>query len=211
MQFTTLDAVIYTVAFLVPGFVWSATLSMLVPLRRPPQYTAFFNFLTLSCINHGLWSWLLIPLFTTSFIASHPAWTGLILFIESFVSPICLALICAEFRQQRWLSRFLQRFGARTIDPTPTAWDWHFSRAKPYWTVVTLRDGSRVYGLFGYQSFAGDDPSNHDLYMERTFRPIGEGEYTEWAPIEDSAGVLIAADEISVIEFRKLTEIDYDH
>ena len=73
MQFSNLEAVIYTIAFLVPGFVWSATLSMMVPLRKPPQYTAFLNYLTLSCINHGLWSWLLVPLFMTGFVKSHPA------------------------------------------------------------------------------------------------------------------------------------------
>ena len=119
---------------------------------------------------------------------------------------MCLGLISAEFRQKRWIARFLQRFGARTIDPTPTAWDWHFSRAKRYWTVVTLRDGSQIFGLFGENSFAGDDPDNHDLYLERVYRSVGEGDYAEWAPVEDTAGILIAADQISVIEFRKLPE-----
>jgi hypothetical protein len=211
MQFSNLDAVIYAIAFLVPGFVWSATLSMMVPSRKPSQQIGFLNYLTLSCVNHGLWSWLLLPMFTTGFVESHPTWTGIIMFVVGFVSPVCLGLLSAEFRQKKRIGRLLQRFGARTIDPTPTAWDWHFSRAKPYWVLVTLKDGSRIYGLFGYQSFAGDDPANHDLYLERAYRPIGEGEYTEWAPVEDSAGVLITADELSVIEFRKLTEVDYDH
>jgi hypothetical protein len=35
MNFTTFDAVFFTVGFLVPGFVWSAVLSMLVPRKSP--------------------------------------------------------------------------------------------------------------------------------------------------------------------------------
>jgi hypothetical protein len=211
MQISSLEAVIYTIAFLVPGFVWSATLAMMVPSRTTAQHVSFLNYLTLSCLNHGLWSWALLPIFTTGFINSHPGWTGAFLFIEGFASPVALALVAAEFRQKRWVSRFLQKLGARTIDPIPTAWDWHFSRAKPYWAIVTLRNGSRIFGLFGYESFAGDDPNNHDLFLQRTYRLIGEGDYTEWAPVEDSAGVYITADEISVIEFKKMTEVDYDH
>jgi hypothetical protein len=32
----------------------------------------------------------------------------------------------------------------------------------------------------------------------------------EWAPVEDSGGVLIMAEEIAAIEFRKLIEVSYD-
>jgi hypothetical protein len=85
------------------------------------------------------------------------------------------------------------------------AWDWHFSQGKPYWALVTLKDGSRVYGLYGERSFAGSDPERRDLYLEATFRLVERG---DWAPVEDTAGILIMADQIVAIEFRQFTEVN---
>lgn len=67
---------------------------------------------------------------------------------------------------------------------------------------------SRVFGLFSSESCAGDDPQERDLYLEEQFQPTDSG---EWAPVEDSGGVLIKADQIRAIEFRKLTEFDCEH
>jgi Family of unknown function (DUF6338) len=82
-----------------------------------------------------------------------------------------------------------------------TAWDWYFRQEKPSWMLVTLKNGSQVYGLFGKDSFAGDDPEFRDLYLQATFRLLPDG---QWAPLEDTGGVLIMADQISTIEFRKI-------
>jgi hypothetical protein len=55
MTFTSFDAVFFVVGFFVPGFVWSAVLSMLVPRRSTGAEVRVLEYLTLSCINHGLW------------------------------------------------------------------------------------------------------------------------------------------------------------
>lgn len=123
------------------------------------------------------------------------------------VSPAMLGLLCGKLWQKQAVLRFLRGLGYRTIDPAPTAWDWHFSQGKPYWVVVTLVDGSRVYGLFGMRSFAGDDPAHRDLYLEAEFRPVETG---EWAPVEDTAGVLIMSNQIAAIEFRQVGEFTYE-
>jgi Family of unknown function (DUF6338) len=85
-----------------------------------------------------------------------------------------------------------------------TAWDWYFSQKKPAWVIVTLKNGSRVYGLFGRNSFAGNDPDRRDLYLEATYRLLSNG---EWAPNEDTRGILILGDQIAVIEFRYFEEV----
>jgi hypothetical protein len=82
-----------------------------------------------------------------------------------------------------------------------TAWDSYFSQEKPAWVLVTLKDGSFVYGLFGKKSFASDDPDCRDLYLEAAYDQLADG---QWAPREDTGGVLIMAGEISTIEFRKI-------
>lgn len=69
--------------------------------------------------------------------------------------------------------------------------------------MVTLKDKSRVYGLLNEESFASSDPANRDLYLGAQFRVLETG---EWAPLDDTGGVLISGDQIAVIEFRKVGE-----
>jgi hypothetical protein len=207
MNFTSFDAVFFTAGFLVPGFIWSAVLSMLVPRASVKPEGRVFEFLTLSCINHGLWSWALFPIFRTGFIDQQPYWSGLFLFVIIFLSPIALGLISAHLQQRERVATLLRRFGFRTVHAIPTAWDWQFSREKPYWVVLTLKNGSVIYGLYGPGSFAGSDPERRDLYLVATYRLLQTG---DWAPIEDSGGILITADQIATIEFRKLAEETYE-
>jgi len=207
MTFSSFEAVFFTAGFLVPGFVWSAVLSMLVPGRGVGDQVRFVELLSLSCINNGFWSWVLFPIFTTGFLERHPYWSGLALFGIMFLSPVVLGLASGRFQQKESVARFLGWLGLRTVHPIPRAWDWHFGRSKPYWVLVTLKDGSRLYGLFHSRSFAASDPEHRDLYLEAQFRPLEDG---QWAPVEDTGGVLIMADQIAAVEFRKLTEENYE-
>ncbi len=202
MTFDSFDAVLLTTIFLVPGFVWSAVLSMRIPRRATSVEVRVLEFLTLSCINHACWIWLIVPAFKWQYLQSQPIVAGLVLLFPLLVSPIAFGVLTVRYVYDRdWLKRFLGRFGFRTIHPIPTAWDYYFSQSEPCWTVVTLQNGSQVYGLFHQRSFAGDDPDERDLYIEAVFRPNDSG---EWAPVEDTGGILIKANQIASIEFRKL-------
>jgi hypothetical protein len=75
---------------------------------------------------------------------------------------------------------------------------------KSAWVIVTLKNGSRVYGLFDKNSFAGNDPDRRDLYLEATFRVLDND---EWAPNQDTGGILILAEQIAMIDFRKWEEV----
>jgi hypothetical protein len=207
MTFESFDVVFFTAGFLVPGFIWSAVLSLFIPSRSAAPEVRFLQFLTLSCINHGIWSWALFMIFRSGFVQSHPNGSGIFLGVIIFVSPVALGVLSGLLQQRQEVMRFFNRLGIRTIHPIACAWDWHFSRAKPYWVLVTLKDGTRVYGLFGTRSFAASDPEKRDLYLEEQFRPMETG---DWAPVEDTGGVLILADEIAAVEFRKIGEVNYD-
>ena len=70
--------------------------------------------------------------------------------------------------------------------------------------MVTLKNDSRVVGFFGSHSFAGDDPNERDLYLEAQFKLDGRG---RWKPVAGSAGVLIKADQIAVVEFKRIGDV----
>lgn len=207
MTLSTVDALLIAIGFLVPGFVWSAVVSLFLPRRTRETNLRFLEFLTLSCLNHGLWSWALLLVLKTPFHQTQPGWTAMILFAIIFVSPVLLGLVSAGLRRADAVAKLLGRFGFHAIQPEPTAWDRHFFRAKPYWVVVTLRDGGLVYGLYFTRSFAGDEPGERDLYLEMQCRRTETG---AWTPIKDSGGVLIKAEQIALIEFRRISEFDYD-
>lgn len=201
MTFTSLDAVIYTAVVLVPGFIWSAILSMLVPRRVQTTPNRVIEFLTLSCVNHALWIWMLIPLFKTEFRQLHPVWSVVAIVITTLVSPVVLGVLTGWAYQHEWPRRVLGRFGVGSIHQIPTAWDYRFSTTQPCWAIVRLKDGSRVYGLFHHHSFAGDDPQERDLFLEAQYVPTEGG---KWAPVTRTAGILIKGDQIAAIEFKTL-------
>ncbi len=177
---------------------------MLLVRRQAQTHTRAVEFLTLSCVNYGFWVWLLVPLFQNQWIKAQPMLSGLLLALIAFVSPVALALLIAKLQQTQWIGNFLGRFGFNTINPIPTAWDYQFTKNDPNWVVVTLKDGSKVFGFYGLKSFTGDEPGHRDIFLEAVFEPTETG---EWAPVEDTAGVWISADQLAIIEFRKVHEL----
>lgn len=207
MTFSNFDAVFFSATFLVPGFICSAVVSMMVPRRASAANARVLEFLTFSCINYGVCSWAIYLLFYShSPLPKGITVAGIVAI--TLVSPIVLGLVLGYLAQRNWPAKFLARFGFRTIHPIPSAWDLQFGRNQPYWLIVTLRNGSRILGLYGLQSFAGDEPGNRDLYLESTYRMVEET--GEWAPVKDSGGVLIMADQIAVIEFFRMHEVNYE-
>lgn len=195
MQFSTATAVVLTAAFLIPGFVWSAVLSMFLPRRAKQAENRFLEFFTLSCINNSLWFAVFLYFALLDYFAQKPFWASVMVFVALFVSPILLGLVCAWLAQTDRLAPLLRRLGFRTVNYIKSAWDWHFSRQIPLWAVVTMKDGSVVYGYFGPNSFAGDDPK--DIYLEKIYKHEDNG----FGTTGDNFGGLIMADQIAAIEF----------
>ena len=93
MQITSTTAVLLTAIFLMPGFVWSAVLSMLIPRRANQAENRFLEFFTLSCINGAIWSAPLYYIVVTDLIGRHPVWFSIFLFGVVLVSPVLMGLV----------------------------------------------------------------------------------------------------------------------
>ena len=128
MTFDSFSVIFYATTFLVPGFICSAVVSMLVPRRPQAMEVRALEFLTPSCLNYGIWSWAVFLVFRLRVHEKSPYLTAAVLAVIVFVSPFVLGLVLGGSSQQRWTARFLRRFGFRTIHSVPTAWDYHFSR-----------------------------------------------------------------------------------
>ena len=133
MTFSSFEVVFFTAGFLVPGFVWSAVLSMVVPRRSEPPQIRVLEYLTLSCINHGLWSWALYAMFASGWASRNSFLSGVCLFGIILLSPVALGLLSGYLQQREAVAGFFRSLGLRTIHATPQAWDWHFSRQELHW------------------------------------------------------------------------------
>src|SRR4051812_32042619 len=72
MALDTFNAVAFTLTFLMPGFVWSAVLSTLVPRRPQEGEVRFLEFLTLSFVNNAAWAGVVVYLWRSGSLYRSP-------------------------------------------------------------------------------------------------------------------------------------------
>ncbi|MCG2685143.1 MAG: DUF6338 family protein [Planctomycetales bacterium] len=199
MELSSLEAVFYAINFLVPGFIIELMLSALVPRRTEPEKLLLVRFLTFSCLNHALWSWLIILVLQAEFFTKHPIRSAIAWAVVILISPILLGLLIGCLHQRNLIRKALQRLGFNPLHVIPTSWDWKFSNIQqPVWVLVTLMDGSSVCGLFGSGSFASTDPQDRDLYIQEVWRHNKDGRSLI---VERTDGIIIRGDSIKHIEF----------
>jgi hypothetical protein len=84
--------------------------------------------------------------------------------------------------------------------PCPTAWDWFFGvqRKGECYILVHLKNGEKIAGLYGSDSYATSFPRNGDLYLEQTVKVDNEGNFQN--VVENTLGLIISRDEYSYVE-----------
>jgi hypothetical protein len=198
VTFSTLDAVLLAMAFLLPGFVWDCVLQMFLWRRENRADRAWIRFLTLSALNCGLWAWLIYLLLARVEGLARPGVAAFAWSFILFVSPAVLGAVTGFLSQRAIVRRLLARYGFHTVQPVPTAWDHAFSQSTASWVLVTLVDGSTVAGAFEDRSFASPDRAERDLFLQRLYRVEDDG---PWQPVPMSSGVWIHGQAIRTIEF----------
>ena len=200
MTIDSFNTLFYILAFVVPGFIFDSITRKLLPQGQHDTQSSFLRFLTASCVNYGLWSWLIFWLYQTKYYTSHPLRTGLIWLLLIFISPLIMGIIWGLLNKRRIIEKTLGKFGITTVNPVPTSWDYKFSKInEPVWVLVTLKDGSFIAGYWGYESFASSDGNIKDVYIEKVYKITSKG---PWIPTSNNNdGILIATDQIKTIEF----------
>lgn len=201
MPFDTSDAAVLAIVFLVPGFILSTVLATTFRRRASSTGELWLQHLTLSCVNMGIWSWLIVLIIERDWFSKSPKLAALAMFAIVFLSPLLLGAAALWFAKCRPLAHVLSAVGFKIHRLIPTAWDFKFQQEQPCWAIVRLKDGSSVFGLFGTDSFAGDEPGERDLYLQAAYRPAADG---PWRLSPGTRGILISASEIATIEFLTL-------
>jgi hypothetical protein len=94
--------------------------------------------------------------------------------------------------------RTSQVFQNSAPHPTQKPWDYVFGQRKPYWVIVTLKDGSKIAGSYDSNSFSSSAPAEEQLYLEETWVLNADGGFDR--PRDSTKGIIILSGEMVSIE-----------
>src|ERR1051325_10895554 len=158
---SSIQAVVVIALFLMPGFIARSVLSAIYPTAAPSDSRLALTAITLSFLNYGTWSWLLVLSWRRHWYESA-SFLSFLAVLVLFVSPVVGTLTFTKLAQTNAGRQAREVFGIR--HPTPKAWDYFFGKGAPCWIVITLKSGRVMGGYYGTESFASSFPNEEDLY-----------------------------------------------
>jgi len=199
MTIDSLDVVFYTAIFIAPGFIVKSIIDTLNPPKKTNDVVFFLSCFAYSLVNCALcsWAYILIKPFAEDRVTIYwIAFLGITLLVSVF-----LAIFIGFLKQRRIIHKIADKLDIRTIDPTPTAWDYWFSKQETSFVLITLKDGSEIRGFWGYNSFASSDSDMQDVFIEKAYiKSVDSG---QWIDNPENNGIYISKDMIRLIEFIK--------
>jgi hypothetical protein len=180
------------VLLFVPGFISIKVYGLLVPTAERNWGSSAVEAVSYGCINLAVFSWAAMIVARPGFFDSHPVACSFILIGILLVAPAIWPVVLLRLLRSRLIKN-------RVLDPIPTAWDSFFERRQPCWVLVHLKDGGKIAGLLGGNSYASSYPEKRDLYLEEVWQ-IGESGHLEQR-VGGTLGLWIDCDAFRMLEF----------
>jgi len=198
MTITSLNMVIYTFMFLVPGYITDEIISAIMPSKQHSDNVHLLRCMAYSVFDISLWYWLIVIVIEKipEECAFYWLMLALVLILGGFISGVVIGVV----RCNGVLEKLLVLCHVHMENSIPTAWDYKFTHVNGgRWVIVRLKDGLVYRGLFYSDSFAGSDPDNRDIYIQELYTTNDKG---DWNRVEKTDGVWISINEIETIEFK---------
>lgn len=183
------------VLFIMPGFISLKIYSLFHPTADRDTSKVLIDVVSYSCINYAF---LLIPIYlveTNRVYLSHPILYYVFYFFVLMVLPVILPILLLFLRRCHFIRKFLPH-------PTGRPWDYFFSTNQCCWVLVTLKNGKKYGGLYGFESFASSSPEPEQIYLEKHWALDEEGDFDH--ELQDTLGIVILTNEIESVEFIKM-------
>ena len=179
------------VAFVIPGFVSLKAYEALFLTTPKDSSAQLIDAVAYSCLNYAILFPAIYYVEKSGISSTYPILFALFCFLVLFAAPILWVCALKTMRNFSWLQRWLPH-------PTERPWDYVFGKKEPYWVIVTLNDGKKFAGKYGYESFTSSGSSKQQIYFEETWELNKDCGFER--PREDTAGTLIVSSEIESIE-----------
>jgi Family of unknown function (DUF6338) len=183
--------------FLVPGFIAIKIYELLVPTRPRDYANQILEIITYSMVNLGVMSWAILLLHSKHFAENHPIWYLIGLFGVVVLSSAMLAIAVFKIRVSRFANRWMQH-------PIPRSWDYFFMQKRRCWVLFHLRNGTKIGGFYGENSYASSYPDEQDVYVEEVWRVDNTGRFIE--RVDRSTGMVIQYKDCELMEFFTVGE-----
>ena len=181
----------------VPGLISMHIYRLLFAAKEIDWKNGLVQALFYSSLNLVICLPVLFPIHRDNFLTDHPYWYTTILMIILLVPPVIWPFLYRRLLRWQWLASKIQL-------PYPTAWDYFFDRRVSVFVLVQLKNGSKLGGYYGSESYATSFPTEGDIYLETVYRVDEDGKFKE--SIDGSSGAIIRKDQYELIEFFKPQE-----
>jgi hypothetical protein len=196
MIFDSVDVIVYTAYFLVPGFFIAEIMNAIMPGKRRSDAENVLVYLGYSILNFACWFWAYYLLDEHFKNRTFLYW--LVLVMAAMTSAIITGCITGIIRMHNPIRWIIGKLGYPFEYPIPMAWDYKFSNMKEgRYLTVCLDDGSMIRGAFFNKSLASSDGQKMDIFLETVYMLENE----KWKPVEGSDGVWISSTAIKWISF----------
>ena len=186
------DKLLLFIAFVVPGFISLKSYQVAFPSTPMKTADQLIDAVTYSCINYAFLFWPILEIERRTVSVDHPTLYALFYVFVLLVAPILWVSLLWSLRATEIVQRFLPH-------PTPKPWDFVFRKRKPFWIIVTLKDGKQIAGRYASNSFASSSPAADQIFLEEAWLMNSDGGFDRKRT--NSAGILVLTAEMTSIEF----------
>ena len=177
--------------FFVPGFISMKIYGLMVAGDRRDFSKDLMEAVAYGAINFAAFSWLIFLINAEAFYVNHKFWYYALTFVVMFMAPIAWPFALLKLSSFRFIAKHI-------MHPIPKPWDYVFGKKESFWTIVHLKGGLRIGGVYDIKSFASSYPAKEQLYLEQVWQLDEKGAFVK--PIERSKGIIIMGDEIVAVE-----------
>jgi Family of unknown function (DUF6338) len=182
----SIEQIYIVLVFLAPGLIAVYFRSLFITGRRPKTLEYTVEYVIISAVYFAL----ALPLVELVIAIREPNWLRVISWTALLgILPALIGVVLGAGSQKGWWRFIFGKARLALVSSYPTAWDWVFGRLRgPTYVMVTMEDGSRVAGLFGWDSLASSNPEERDLYIDEVY---DFDDARQWTPRTPKQSILV--------------------
>ncbi len=191
MDIWEINKMILFLILFIPGFISIKVYDLIIPSEKRDFTKSIFEVIGYSALNFAIFSWVIAIIHSNSFPIEHELSYYILLFIIFFVGPIIWPILFLKLRTIKKIQGFITH-------PILKPWDYVFGKRRSYWVIVHLKDGRRIGGIYGTNSFTSSYPAKEQIYLEQVWELDNECRFLHH--VERSEGIIILEHEILCVE-----------
>jgi hypothetical protein len=178
--------------FFIPGFISLKVYKLAIASEKIDFSSSIFEAVAFSCLNYAFFSWLILIIDEENFLDNHFTSFIILTLLILFAAPLLWPFAIIWLMRRSWFKRFI-------LSPFKSPWDYFFEKRESCWVIVHFKNGARIGGVYGQNSFSSAYPHKEQIYLEELWELEGERNFIK--KTERTNGVMILNEEIKFIEF----------